>query len=173
MLTPEMRSLAVIGVALVACVCDVRTRRIPNVLTFGTAIAALAYALFEHGLSGFGWSAAGWLVAVAVFFPFFALGGMGAGDVKLLGALGAWFGALDALHLALYTALAGGLTGALVSYARGHLSTAFWNLWLLLAFWRNAGLRPHPDLTIRTTRGPKLAYAIPIAIGAVTTLWLR
>jgi prepilin peptidase CpaA len=172
-MTFDLRSLVVIGVVVVACVCDLRTRRIPNALTLGAAVAAFAFALLENGVSGLGWSAAGWLISIVVFFPFFALGGMGAGDVKLLGALGAWFGALDALHLALYTALAGGAMGAVVSYARGYLSTALWNLWLLVAFWRTAGLRPHPELTLRSARGPKLAYALPIAVGAVTTLWLR
>lgn len=166
-------SLAVLAVALVGCVWDLRTRRLPNALTFGAAAAALVFALAQGGIGGLGWSAAGWLVAVAVFFPVFALGGMGAGDVKLLGALGAWFGALDALHLALYTGIAGGLMALVVTLARGYFSQALWNLWLLLAFWRTAGFKPYPELTLQTARGPKLAYAIPIAAGALTTLWLR
>ena len=172
-MTIDTPSLAVLGVAIVACVFDVRTRRIPNALTLGAAVVAFGFALLQTGFAGLGWSAAGWLIAVTVFFPFFALGGMGAGDVKLLGALGAWLGALNALHLVLYTALAGGVMALVVLLARGYLTQALWNLWLLLTFWRTAGLRPHPELTLQGARGPKLAYAIPIAVGAVTTLWLR
>ena len=54
----------------------------------------MAYAAFDAGLPGVGTAAAGWLAGAALFFPFFALGGMGAGDVKLLAALGrlAWPG---------------------------------------------------------------------------------
>jgi hypothetical protein len=38
-------------------------------------------------------------------------------------------------------------------------------------YWRIQGLRPHPDLMLETSRGPRLAYAIPIAAGALATLW--
>jgi prepilin peptidase CpaA len=169
----DARAIAVIGVALVACVFDVRTRRLPNALTFGAALAAFAFALFQGGAAGLGWSVAGWLTAVALFFPFFALGGFGAGDVKLLAALGAWLGAFDALYLAFYTALAGGVMAVVVLMARNYVTQAYWNLWLLLTFWRTNGVRPLPELTLQGSRGPKLAYAIPIAVGALTTLWLR
>ena len=169
----DIRSFAVLVVAIVACLCDLRTRRIPNALTLGAAAAACMFALLQTGVAGVGWSAAGWLTAVVLFFPFFALGGMGAGDVKLLGALGAWLGAFDALHLAVYTALAGGAMGLVVALYRHYLWEALWNLWQLLRFWGQSGLRQHPDLTLRATSGPKLAYALPIAVGAVATLWLR
>ena len=49
------------------------------------------------------------LLGVALFFPFFALGGMGAGDVKLLAALAAWLGPIDAVYMAIFTAMAGGV----------------------------------------------------------------
>lgn len=169
----DTRSAAVLAVALVACLFDLRSRRIPNPLTLGAALAACVFALVQHGFPGLGWSVAGWLAAVALFFPVFALGGMGAGDVKLLGALGAWLGAIDALHLALYTALAGGAMGVLVALSRNYLAQALRNLWLLLTFWRTSGLRPLPHLTLDTAGGPRLAYAIPIAVGAVATVWLR
>jgi prepilin peptidase CpaA len=169
----DARTTAVIAVALAACICDVRTRRLPNALTFGAALAALCFALFQDGLSGLGWSAAGWLTALALFFPFFALRGLGAGDVKLLAALGAWFGASNALYLALYTAVAGGVMAIAVLVSRRYAKQAFWNLWLLLAFWRTNGVRPLPELTLQGGTGPKLAYAIPIAVGALTTLWLN
>lgn len=172
-MTLDTRSFAVFTVAVVACLWDIRTRRLPNVLTFGAAAAAMAFSLWQHGLSGLGWSVAGWLTAVALFFPFFALRGIGAGDVKLLGALGAWFGALNALYLAALTAMAGGVMAIAVIVLRRSLRDTSQNIWLLLMTWRAAGLRPVRGLTLDTTRGPKLAYAIPIAAGALATLWLR
>ena len=169
----DIRSIAVVAVALGGCAWDLRTRRLPNALTGGAAAAALLFAVSVDGISGLGWSAAGGATAVALFFPFFALGGMGAGDVKLLGALGAWLGALDALYLALVTSLAGGViaVGVMLWHRRGRQTLS--NLWLLLTFWRTAGLRPVPELTLQNARGPKLAYAVPIAVGAIATLWLR
>ena len=168
----DARALAVVALALAACTFDVRTRRLPNALTFGAALAAFAFALLTGGLSGLGWSAAGWLTALALFFPFFAIRGLGAGDVKLLAAFGAWLGAADALYLALYTALAGGAMAIVVLASKKYARQAFWNLWLLLTFWRTNGVRPLGPLTLQASTGPKLAYAIPIAVGALTTLWL-
>src|SRR4029079_6556305 len=92
----------------VAAVIDIRTRRIPNLLTFGGAASAFVYFVIMHGFSGLGQSAAGWAVGLALFMPIFLLGGMGAGDVKLLGAVGAWLGPACALLWAFFAVLAGG-----------------------------------------------------------------
>ncbi len=120
----DVRAIVVLAVALVAVVFDVRTRRIPNWLTFGAALAALAYAAFDAGLPGVGTAAAGWIAGAALFFPFFALGGMGAGDVKLLAALAAWLGPSESVWLAIFAAMAGGVLGVFVALARGYLRTA-------------------------------------------------
>jgi len=169
----DLRGTVVILVALVAVVFDLRTRRIPNFLTFGAAAAALIYAVYDGGLSGLGLAAAGWLAAAALFFPFFALGGTGAGDVKLLAALGAWLGPIESVWLAMFAAMAGGVLGLAVAIARGYLRTAFSNLWVMLMHWRVQGLEPVPGLTLKDTTSPRLAYAIPITIGALCTLWRR
>lgn len=165
------QALAALFVALAATVCDVRTRRIPNVLTVAAAAAALGFGLVTNGAWGLGMSAAGWLVGAALFFPFFALGGMGAGDVKLLAALGAWLGPGDALWLAIFASIAGGVMAAIVSLYHGYLRQAAINVWLMLLQWRTAGPGPIPGMTLRDSRGPRLAYAIPIAAGLVFTLW--
>ncbi len=169
----DARAVAVMAVAVAACVFDVRTSRLPNTLTFGAALAAFCFALIHGGFAGLGWSVTGWLIGAALFFPFFALRGLGAGDVKLLAALGAWLGAVDVLYLALYTALAGGVMAIVVLISKNYARQAFWNLWTLLTFWRTSGIRPLPGLTIHEAQSPKLAYAIPIAAGALATLWLR
>ena len=116
--------IIVVGVALVAAAWDVATRRIPNALTFGAALAALIVHAYVGGWSGAGMAAAGWAAGVALFFPVFALGGMGAGDVKLLGALGAWLGPVAAVWVALYSGIAGGVIGLLVAAFSGYLAQA-------------------------------------------------
>src|SRR5262245_32792718 len=104
----NVAELAVVFVVGTAAVIDVRTCRIPNALTLSAIVAALVY----HGLAGV-WpatvSAVGLAVGTLIFLPFFALGGLGAGDVKLLGAIGAWLGPTAVLSTALYTSIAGGV----------------------------------------------------------------
>lgn len=162
-----------LGVALIACVTDIRSRRIPNVLTFGAAAAAIVFHLVAHGLTAAGMSALSWLVGILVFLPFFLVGGLGAGDIKLVGAIGAWFGSpASTIWVALYTGIAGGLMALIVMFARGYAKTAFTNLRLMLTSWR-LGVATVPGLTLDETAGPKLAYAIPIAVGTGLTIWLR
>jgi prepilin peptidase CpaA len=118
-------------------------------------------------------SVEGWIVGAAIFFVPFALGGLGAGDVKLLAALGAWVGPTDALWIALYTGIAGGVLALVVASLTGYLRQALSNIWLLLSHWRVAGLRPLDEVSLEGSRGPRLAYAIPIFTGLLVNVWLR
>jgi prepilin peptidase CpaA len=162
-----------VAVALISAAWDLKTRRIPNVLTFGSTIVALGVHLYASGLSGAGWSIAGWLVGVAFFLPFFVLGGMGAGDVKLLAALGAWLGPGQAAWVALFSLIAGGVLGVAVAVSYGYLTQAFANIAWMFQFWRSEGPKPVPDVTLATHRGPRLAYAVPVLAGLMVTLWLK
>ena len=125
------------------------------------------------GWSGLGLATSGWALGFVLFFPVFALGGMGAGDVKLLAAFGAWLGPWGVLWTALLAALAGGVMALAVSAARGYTRTAFRNLWNLLLSWFLGGVRPIDGVTLSTSAGPRLPYAVPLAIGAMLTVWLR
>jgi len=164
---------APIGISLAACVTDVKERRIPNVLTFGATIAALVFHLIYEGQAGLMIGLGGWFIGLLLFFPFFALGGMGAGDVKLLAALGAWVGPREAFWLAIYTSLAGGVIGVAVALARGYLLTALRNVWTLLVSWFLTGPRPMPSMTLADSKAPRLAYAIPMFVGTMVLIWLR
>jgi prepilin peptidase CpaA len=165
--------IVVVGVAAIAAGWDLTTKRIPNLLTFGAAIGAVIAHAYVEGWSGAGMSVAGWAVGVAAFFPFFALGGLGAGDIKLLGAIGAWLGPMAAIWVALFSGIAGGVLAVAVAASAGYLTRAFANLWTVLATWRVAGIAPTPELTLAANSGPRLAYAVPVLAGLVLTLWLR
>ena len=162
-----------LAVALTAVASDVATRRIPNLLTFGAAFAAFAAHGYATGWTGAGLSLAGWLLGTTFFFPVFALGGMGAGDLKLLGALGAWLGPAAVAWVALYSGIAGGLMALFVAAFSGYLTTAMRNIWGLLTYWRIAGVRPAPELMLSSQQGPRLAYAVPVLAGVVVTLWIK
>ena len=96
-------------IGLGACATDISARRVPNVLTGGAIVCGLlAHTVLPggHGLSA---ALLGFAAGLAVFFPFFALGGMGGGDVKLMAALGTWIGWQPVLWTAIYGAVAGGV----------------------------------------------------------------
>ena len=171
----NMTSAHFVGLAIasLACVTDLRTRRIPNVLTFGAALAGLLYQFGSRGIDGLDHAALGWLVGAVIFILPFGLGGLGGGDVKLIAALGAWLGPADVLWLSLYTGVAGGVMALVVSARYGYLGTAIRNVKLLLCHWQVAGLEAVPAITLENSTGPKLAYAFPILAGMVATVWLR
>lgn len=161
------------AVLVLACISDVRTRRIPNALTFSAIVCALLFHALTGGLGATGLSLAGCFLGGALFFPMFALRGMGAGDVKLLAAVGAWLGPSTVVMVALAASLAGGVIAIAVALAHGYLKTAGRNLWMLLMHWRVMGVRPLEQVTLDGTLGPRLAYAVPISIGTLVTLWLK
>jgi prepilin peptidase CpaA len=158
--------------AAAACWFDVRTRRIPNWLTFSAAAFGVVAASMAHGGHGTVSSLGGVLVGVALFFPQFALKGLGAGDVKLMGALGAWLGASLVVGVAFYTTLAGGVLALGLIAKHRYAGQAARNIWLLFTHWRVVGLKPLDSLTLETSAGPKLPYALPIAAGLSLTFWL-
>jgi prepilin peptidase CpaA len=165
--------LAAIMITAIACVTDLRDRRIPNWLTFGAAAVALLVHAWIAGAAGVQTSVGGWLLGVALFLPFFALRGLGGGDVKLLGAIGAWLGPSTVLYVAFHSAIAGGVLAIVVAVRAGYLRTAITNIGVLVMCWWTTGLRPVDRFTLGNETVPKLAYAIPMFAGLVVTLWLR
>jgi prepilin peptidase CpaA len=165
--------IVIVGVVLMAVAWDLSTRRIPNVLTFGAALAGFVVHGYAGGWSGAGMSVAGWLVGVACFLPVFLLRGMGGGDVKLLAAIGAWIGPVATVWVALFASIAGGVLGLVVALCSGYLAQLFVNVSCVLMAWRVSGLRPVPELTLASQRGPRLAYAVPLFAGLMMTLWLK
>jgi prepilin peptidase CpaA len=162
-----------LSLAVLACFCDLRTRRIPQVLTLGGAVAGIAFHVVTGGWTAGAISLVGWTIGILIFLAPFALGGLGGGDVKLLGALGAWFGPTEAIWLALYAGAVGLVLAVLYSLATGYLKTAVTNVIVLLTFWRVNGVKPLPEMTLAHGTGPRMAYALPILAGAVMTVWLR
>jgi len=165
-------SIAIL-VAAVACITDLRSRRISNVLILFGLLSGLSFNLMFSGLLGLGWSLLGGLLGLAVFFPFFALGGLGAGDVKLLACLGAILGPGDLLAVALVGAVIGGAMALIVALIRGRLLSTLRGVGELLAFWMSGGLKPSPVLRLDNPGTLKIPYAVPVAAGTFVVLLSR
>ena len=166
-----MVEIAALGIATLACATDLRSRRIPNWLTLGAMVAGLGFHALMPGGHGIAAAALGLVVGLFVFFPFFALGALGAGDVKLMAALGAWVGAAAVVNVALYGAVAGGVLAVAVALWHGYLRQALRNIGALLSYWRVEGLKPLPELTLEAGKGLRLPYALPIMAGLMVTVW--
>ena len=110
-----------LSAASVAAVIDVWSRRIPNWLTFGTLVLGVLINVWLHGFGGALTAIAGAGLGAALLLPFYLIRAMGAGDVKLLAALGALLGPSALISVAVYGALVGGAMSLVILLARGRL----------------------------------------------------
>lgn len=154
-----------------ACVSDVSTSRIPNALTFAAAALALVFHVAAPSGLGVTHALLGLAVGLAVFFPLFALGAMGAGDVKLMAAVGAWVGWNPVILVAVYGSVAGGALALVVAARSRYLKQAFTNIKALGTYWLVNGIKPLPELTLESKQSMRLPYAVAIAAGLAVTLW--
>ncbi|MGC1783247.1 MAG: A24 family peptidase [Acidobacteriaceae bacterium] len=156
--------------ASIGAMTDLQTRRIPNVLT-GTSVAVgLLLHLTANGWKSMALAAAAGLVGGAIFFAFFVIGGMGAGDIKLMAAVStlAGFGHLSEIFVA--TVLAGGIFACVLAVSRGRLKSTLVNVGSLARHHAAAGLLPHPDLNLLNSKTLRLPYAVAIAAGCWVTV---
>ena len=112
----------VLLIAFIGALYDWKARRIPNWLTFGTLFLALVLNFLDFKLHGLLNSLIGFFTGIALLFIPYALGGMGAGDVKLLGAIGALVGYKSVILIFIYSAICGLFLGIIwILFTPGHL----------------------------------------------------
>ncbi len=103
MFLPNAVFVSIVGAFVaVAAVSDLRTRRLPNWLTVPAFAAAVLAHTAVNGLGGLGFALAGFATGFSILLALWLIGGGGGGDVKLMGALGAWLG--TSLTLAVFFA---------------------------------------------------------------------
>ena len=154
---------AVIAIGMgAAAVIDLRTRRIPNILTATLAAVGVGLAAAGFGRVGLGASVLGCLLGLAFMMPGHIFGATGAGDVKLLAAAGALLGPKDTIYAFLYTAIAGGVLALVVAVARRRLSQTLESTSRLVS-----GSEEARTEIESTSSDNRFAYAPAIAIGVV------
>src|SRR5437868_8522669 len=104
------------------CLVDLRTRRIPNVISGSALLVGVVLNALYYGSTGLLWSLGGAVIVVAVLLAPFALGGLGGGDVKMIAAIGAFLGPRLALEGLVVGMAIGGILMAIHLARLGRLS---------------------------------------------------
>lgn len=160
--------LAILAILLFVCsASDLIRKKVPNIFTYPTMLVAFALHLFDSGFAGLANSLQGLGVGMAVLLPFFFGGMIGAGDVKLLGAVGAILGPVGAFCSFLFTGLAGGvyaLISLCVDYTRGKaFISRYVTMMKILLLTGQFAYIPATEAEKKV----KLCYGIAIAIGTL------
>ena len=162
-------NLFLLIVLLIALVIDMRIFKIPNVLTYPAMAVALIFHTALNGTSGLLYSLLGLVAGLGIFFLPFALGFMGAGDVKLMGVVGAVLGARGVLNACIFTSLAGGIL-AIALLALHNRNLKFISSY---ADALNASIGERRVINVPATEKenkPKVYYALAIAVGTIYTI---
>ncbi|HEY6211493.1 MAG TPA: A24 family peptidase [Vicinamibacterales bacterium] len=159
-LDPARVLLTAAGGATAAAI-DLRSRRVPNTVTLGVAIVGLTLATVHVTGIGIGGALAGLAVGLLLMLPGHVIGATGAGDVKLLAALGTLLGPTRTAVAFVYTAIAGGALALAIAIARRRTARTIA---------RAIAVVHSPDTVAdieRPTEDNRFAYAPAIAIGAL------
>ncbi len=162
-----MTNLAIILILLISTLTDLRSRKILNIVTMPAIILALAFHLITSGLDGLFFSGQGFLVGIGLLFIPFVMGGIGAGDVKLLAAVGAWKGTSFVLYTGIYAGIFGGLIALFILIKRKQLVFTVKNMLFSLLFLKST--KGSLEIPNDTQNNVSIPYAIPIALGAFMT----
>jgi prepilin peptidase CpaA len=179
-------------VVAVATATDLRTRKIPNLLVLPFLVLGIGVSAWQHGWHGLGQSAAGLGLALLIYGFLFCIGGMGAGDVKLCAAIGAWIGPHQLFIALILTALAGGIMALGWAIWAGFLGDLLQGTSDLVFGWRrreslpagnsvgaaelgeiSASEESASELRKSTFPKRKMPYAPAIAIGALLSFFAR
>jgi prepilin peptidase CpaA len=153
----------------VAAVYDIRYRRIPNWLVLTGIIAGFGWNVYSLSGSGLLLSSEGLGLGFALYFPFYLLRARGAGDVKLLAAVGAITGPGNCFWIFLLTAILGGAIALVMVVFCGRVRRTFFNVaWIIRDLTRlRAPYRSSAELDVTTTKGMRLPHAAMIAVGSL------
>jgi prepilin peptidase CpaA len=153
-------------VLAVATFTDLRFRRIPNWLVLPFLLAGIAVSGWFCGWHGIGQSFAGLGLGVLIYGFFFCLGGMGAGDVKLCAAIGAWIGPGQLFIALVLTGIVGGIMVLCWAAFGGFFRELFNGTSDLVFVWKH-GTGSDPDMALSNPVRRKMPYAPAIAIGTL------
>ena len=159
--------LLLIGLALVAGWTDWRSRKIPNWLTIPGLALGIALNSYAHGWEGVRSSLEGAGLALVALLPVVILRGLGAGDWKLMGAVGAFLGPAAFLVVLMVSLLVAGVMAIVQMIRARRVVRTLKNLVVLVHGFIIFGLRPNPNVSLDDPDSLKLPFGIAAAIGTL------
>jgi prepilin peptidase CpaA len=166
-----LEKIVLLIVLFICLYTDIKSRRILNIITIPTVLGGIIFNLSTTGWGGLLFSGKGFLVGLGLLIIPYLLGGMGAGDVKLMAAIGALMGTSFVFYSFIYTALIGGVISILlIIKSRGFLNTIksfFFNLSNVVLFRSNLGSLIIPSKNSNSISFP---YGVAIVLGTFCTL---
>jgi prepilin peptidase CpaA len=162
--------IIIVFILIAAMVFDIAYRKIPNILTFPAMLAGMAYYTLTGGGAGLLFSLGGLATGLAVLFILFLIGAMGAGDVKLMGAIGALSGTHAVLNSALFTMVAGAFYALiLLLFRHSACKEVLPRILFMLNYFMRTGKLAEISPKNRPNE-PKLCYGVAIAAGTFFVL---
>jgi prepilin peptidase CpaA len=156
-------------VLIVAAYIDGKQLRVPNWLTFSMVLSGLIFNTYFNGWQGLGFGLLGMTVGLLCLLPLYSVGGMGAGDVKLMAGIGAWLGAQVTFNAFLASTVVGGVMAIAMVLHRGAFAKHSANFFAILMEF--VTIKNPAELSrIAAERKPRmflLPYGIPICIGSI------
>ncbi len=170
-LPPVVQALLAL-VVIIAGVSDFRTRRVPNWLTLSGVVLGIGLNSFLYETEGLWTSLKGLGLALLIYLPLYMLRGMGAGDVKLMAAVGAIAGPANWFGILVLTSVFGALSAIVLVTFKHRLRQTFLNIWVILISLRHrqAPFESNPQLDVRNEQAIRLPHAVVIACGTLTFL---
>jgi prepilin peptidase CpaA len=160
-------------VVAVATFTDLRSRRIPNWLVLPFLAAGLTVSGWLEGWHGIEQSLMGLGLGILLFGVLFWMGGMGAGDVKLAGAIGAWIGPMQLFFALVVTGIVGGIMAVGWAIAGGFFSDLLKGSGNLIFGRKKGDTEPGQELTLSNPKTRKIPYAPAIALGTLISFFAR
>lgn len=164
--------MATAAIAIPAAVTDVRSHRIPNEICLAGALFGVAFNVINSGIIGLGNSLAGLSIAFSLGFPLWLMGWFGAGDAKLVSAVGAIVGIHLVLPVMAGIAIAGGFFALLYVIALRARSEPLGALiaTVVSPFDKrdSSMLETHMEKEKLTLKG--IPYAVPVAFGSLAAI---
>lgn len=156
---------------LISFYTDIKNRKILNLVTIPTIFFGILHHTFNNGLEGFAYSSYGFVIGFSILLIPYLLGGMGAGDVKLMGAIGSLMGAAFIIKAFIFIAIIGGLISLILILKQKGIMNSLKSFYILIPLLRgNLG-----SLILESKNNNEkiiFPYGVPIVLGTIcAVIW--